>query len=951
MKTRLLSQLTAALAASLVFVSSARAQGGNTRPTTPTNPIAPINPGGGGGGIIGILPIIPGGGGGSTSNTPVIVSAQGVLVGEPAQASVVIPTQIAAGGDTGATGLAYQWTISGGRIVSATNTQVITYVADTAGTVTLNATITSNGSTATASVTAISPATAGAMTVPSTTVMSTGATGATITATVPAAVNSDRTFRWTVTGDAAIVGAATNNTVTLRAGTAGLKQVNCAVTLQRLVTVDLTSFLVVTGNGPEVAVTVNGGSGGGTWRGGSRIDILADPPPAGQVFDRWTGDVSAFNGANANNTALLSQIAHQVVNVPATPVTLTATYKPAPAWRTTTIANFNPQQQTATQPVAGVAAPATVVTTLQHYVPASPSGLVFLLHDRGGISGDWFQRPQQILLVRDLVAAGYGVAALNSVNRNAGTWATQTTLATNLDALNHHAAITRLIADGAITATTPVFLLGLGEGGNLGARYADLLATGVAAQGTAPAISARNVKGAVLFCTTGIEALAVASKVPQFFALAANDDSLGNAGLNTARTNSQLLTGRGLATGFVNSTASPVFANRFLALGLTGTAVAAADAQAIHTALRTAKLLDDNSYAKAVPTVETVRTALPAAYQDRTADVRAEIGVAYAAGQFFADANARVINFLNGRVANAPTPAPGRLVNLSTRTVITSVGDTFALGFNISGTERATLLIRGIGPALRAFGLSTALAAPRLELNNASGTLLAANEGWERQPAGGATAQQVAQAAAAVGAFALTAGSNDAALVVQLPPGTYTVALKGVNGVIGDVLAEVYDVSRNGTRLTNLSTLARIADEGESIVPGIVVAGNNPRTLLVRAVGPGLTAFGLGSAELLGDPRLTVLNGNTTVTTNNNWSQAVGAAGSQAAALTAAFPAVGAFALTASSADSALVSALAPAAYTIRADAAPFVTNPNNQQAVIQPNPTGRVLVEIYEVP
>jgi hypothetical protein len=981
MKTRaviLRSSLTA-LAVAFVLPAALRAQGA-IRPTNPITPIAPINPGGGGGiggggiggggiggggigggginigGGIGILPILPGGGG-ANANTPVVVTAPGVLTGEPAQAAVLIPSQIAAGGGTGGTGgmtgqtgLAYQWTISGGRIVSQTNTQVITYIADAAGSVSLNATITTNGTSASATVTAISPDTAGTMTVPSTTVAATGANAATIAASVPAAVNADRTFRWTVTGDAAIVGSPTGNTVTLRAGTPGLKRVNCAVTLQRLVTVDVTSFVFVTGTGAPVAVTVNGGSGGGNWPGGSRIDIIANPPPAGQVFDRWTGDVSAFTGANANNTAVLSQIAHQLVTVPTTALTLTATYKPATAWTPTTVTSFNPQQQTNAQTQATT----TVSTTLVHHVPASAQGVILLVHNTGGTAGEWFQSPQQILLVRDLVAAGYGVAALNSLNRNAGTWAGAASLTganANLDALNHAAAIAKLVADGAITATTPIFFLGMGTGGDIAARYADLLAT---------ATPARPVRGTVLYCAAGIEALAVTSKVPQFYALAANDDDLGNTGLNNARSNQRLLAGRGLATAIVNNGASPLFQNRLLNLGLNTATFTATDAAAIHAALKAAKLLDENDYTKTVPSAETLRAALPAAYQNRTADVRAELAVAYAGPQFFADANARVINFLNGRVANQPAPAPGRLINLSTRSALASVGDTFALGFNISGgTERATLLIRGIGPALRAFGLANALAAPRLELNSSTGAVLAANEGWDRQAAGGVTSAQVAQAAAGVGAFPLTAGSNDAALLVQLAPGTYTVSLKGVNGVIGDVLAEVYDVSRNATRLTNLSTLANINAEGDAIVPGIVIAGNNPRTLLVRAIGPGLGPNGLkalDAADVLGDPRLTVQTtpaGATqaiTVIANNNWSQAA-AAGGQAAALAAAFPAVGAFALTNNSADSALVDALTPGAYTIRADAAPFFTNPNNQQAVNIPNATGRVLVEIYEVP
>jgi hypothetical protein len=52
----------------------------------------------------------------------------------------------------------------------------------------------------------------------------------------------------------------------------------------------------------------------------------------------------------------------------------------------------------------------------------------------------------------------------------------------------------------------------------------------------------------------------------------------------------------------------------------------------------------------------------------------------------------------------------------------------------------------------------------------------------------------IAAAAARSGTFALTAGSRDAALLVTLPPGTYTAQVSGVGGSTGVALIEVYEV-------------------------------------------------------------------------------------------------------------------------------------------------------------
>lgn len=899
-----------------LVAASASAQ---VRPPGGVNPRVNVTPGTPGTTVPGI-PAVPAG--------PRVVTDNAVLLGETVQANAVIPNTGGGAINQAAVTATYLWTIAGGRITTDATRPNIQYVADSAGTLTLGVAITSGGTTqnASAQVIVISAADAGTLTAPATVVTNT----ASITATVPPAQNADRLFRWTLTGAAGgIVSGQGTNSLTFRAGAPGLLVVACDVILQRLVTVTLRSFIVVTGDGAPFAVAVNGGSGAGTFPAGSRVDIFANPPPAGQVFDKWTGDIAALGTG-----AVATLLPHAVVTVPTAATALTATYKAAPAWTPTTVTAFNPVTQT-----VGTNPPTTVSTTLSYSIPAAAQGVVFLLHETGGNLTAWFNGAEQFTLVRDLVAAGYGVAALNSVNRNNGSWSAQATLANNLDAANIAAALDKFAREGALAANKPVFLLGFAGGADAAARFSELLAT------SSPA---RPIKGAILYCATGGTTLAVTSRVPQFFALAANDETLGAAGNAAARGNSQFLAGRGIATGAATNAASPVYAGRFRALGITAATFTAADAQSVWTAVKNAELLDSNNYLKTIPTPEALRAALPAAFQSRSADVAAQLAVAYAAQEFYSDSNARVIAFLNARVAGTTAPAPGRMVNLSTRTKISYVGDFFALGFNISGPEKATLLIRGIGPALTHFGLPTALTAPRLEVNQGD-KIIATNEGWEKA----SNVTQLTAAATAVGAFALAPGDADAAVLLTLDPGTYTATVRGLNGSSGDVLAEVYDVSKNSTRLTNLSTFAKIDEEGGFVTPGIVIQGANPRTIVARAVAPGLTDFGIPTSALLGDPRITILNSTGgAVATNNNWSQPA-AAGGQGATLNAVFPAIGAFALKATNSDAAVVSALAPGNFTLQASAAPVPPTPPNGVPVttVLPNQTGSVLVEVYEVP
>lgn len=129
-----------------------------------------------------------------------------------------------------------------------------------------------------------------------------------------------------------------------------------------------------------------------------------------------------------------------------------------------------------------------------------------------------------------------------------------------------------------------------------------------------------------------------------------------------------------------------------------------------------------------------------------------------------------------------PNQGSGRLVNLSARTQVGTGEDVLIIGFVISGGNPLRLLVRGVGPSLTQHQVENVLADPRVRVFR-EGTVVAENDNW------GAAAGTTASA---VGAFALTPGSKDAALVVELSPGTYTAQVSGVNGTTGIGLVELY---------------------------------------------------------------------------------------------------------------------------------------------------------------
>lgn len=135
-----------------------------------------------------------------------------------------------------------------------------------------------------------------------------------------------------------------------------------------------------------------------------------------------------------------------------------------------------------------------------------------------------------------------------------------------------------------------------------------------------------------------------------------------------------------------------------------------------------------------------------------------------------------------------------RLINLSARTDAGGTNGTLIAGFVVAGSAARNVLIRAVGPGLAQFGVTGVLADPQLALFR-DGTQVAVNDNWYDAP----NAVAIATAAANIGAFALPITSRDSALLLSLPPGSYTAQVtastgSGQGGASGNVLVEVYEV-------------------------------------------------------------------------------------------------------------------------------------------------------------
>jgi hypothetical protein len=219
---------------------------------------------------------------------------------------------------------------------------------------------------------------------------------------------------------------------------------------------------------------------------------------------------------------------------------------------------------------------------------------------------------------------------------------------------------------------------------------------------------------------------------------------------------------------------------------------------------------------------------------------------------------------------------------------------------------------------------------PAVTVFDANRHPVAIADDWDVGGAGTA----IAQAADGIGAFPFARGSADAAMLVDLPAGAYTVVVDSRAGDEGITLAEAYEMGEGGQMggVLNLSLRARVESGDRVAIPGFVTEGNSNRRYLIRAVGPGLIPYGVTAP--LANPKLTIHQGDVALAANDDWGSSLAADAIEAAAAR-----VHAFPLERAGRDSAVLVALPPGLFTV-------VIEDGSRTGA-----QGEVLVEVYLVP
>lgn len=215
-----------------------------------------------------------------------------------------------------------------------------------------------------------------------------------------------------------------------------------------------------------------------------------------------------------------------------------------------------------------------------------------------------------------------------------------------------------------------------------------------------------------------------------------------------------------------------------------------------------------------------------------------------------------------GAVYELPPKPTGTLRNISTRVAVRSGDDALFAGFIVSGTEPKQVVVRGLGPSLSAAGVPGALANPTLQLFDARGAQIGANDDWS-------TEFGISETGLA------PPSTREAAIVRTLTPGAYSAILRGKADTTGVGLVEVYDLSGLGTpssALANISSRGLVGTSDNALIAGFIIAdqGGGFGRIMARAIGPSLAQAGIQNP--LQNPVLQLFDSNgAEIAANDDW--------------------------------------------------------------------------------
>lgn len=222
----------------------------------------------------------------------------------------------------------------------------------------------------------------------------------------------------------------------------------------------------------------------------------------------------------------------------------------------------------------------------------------------------------------------------------------------------------------------------------------------------------------------------------------------------------------------------------------------------------------------------------------------------------------RLATALLGIILTSASGADSSLANISTRGYAGTGDEVLIGGMIITGSQPLAVVVRAVGPSINeAFvPVNDQLADPYLQLFSTSGQI-DTNDNWAEHASAGQLPDGLRPAHPA-----------ESALVTTLLPGAYTAIVGGVGNTTGIGLIEIFALdTADAGRLTNISTRGHTGTGDAVLIGGVIVEGDSPRAIAIRARGPSIDTALVPAALQLGDPKIQLFAGSRLIDENDNW--------------------------------------------------------------------------------
>jgi CubicO group peptidase (beta-lactamase class C family) len=341
--------------------------------------------------------------------------------------------------------------------------------------------------------------------------------------------------------------------------------------------------------------------GGGPTPAGSSASLFARAPSATERFLGWIGDGPALADPRGWR---------QDLAMPARDLTLAARFETLPALPTPREDSVNGSRY-------------------RWLLPEVPRGLVFSFHGSGG-SGDLpFRKAEARRLTQLLLARGFGVVGLDSVNRVDRQWNPQFAL-TNPDVVNVQAILSRFRAEGRVGADTPIYCEGTSNGGGFCSRISALL----------------GFRGQSLMISDGVQAVLAQARVPTFWTLGRNDTVLAPGAIDRARAAAESFASRGVPAELHLVEPSSVYPDRFARIE----GVSVEQSRTLVAQLTAAGVLAADGRVLRTPSAAELRAQLSSALEPQAAEIASQLQLAAAEHEYYGDVGHRVVHFFEAQL-------------------------------------------------------------------------------------------------------------------------------------------------------------------------------------------------------------------------------------------------------------------------------------------------------------